>query len=1399
MKTSLLNKFGSALVILTMAFWFVYNPSQEVTVKKKSKSAIKPTKKSLIVNGKRYDGPEKFAYYQAAVRAGQADLEAPLKYPQYRPFQKSAELQKALKTSKFKSRDETTAVYKERGPANVPGRTRTILIDPDDASQNTWFAGNVTGGIWKTTDAGASWVEIAPELDNLSIVTMAMAESNSSVIYAGTGEGWMGGTVLLNGDGIYKSTDKGVTWNKLTSTNNETFINVSRIIVDPADENIVLATTSSAKAVGAGIQQSGTIMRSTDGGNTWTQVFAANAPVQQIIAAPTDFDIQYATVGSSNGVYRSDDAGLTWTSKNSGLLLAGRIELGVSYSDSDKLYGSAQGGGSGSGSDLYVSDNGGDSWDQVSVTFNDAALPWLGSQGWYDNCVMVHPFDDDKVYLGGVGVHMVEVNPDDAQTTDAYTINTEEVDSFVTLVGFSDGEGGANLEVGSSANETKVEIRFGAGKGQKAHRFLVPEGEGAGVPDADFSYADYVDVPFEAWDVTNDRQLMLSFRDQQRNGTFELIERNTDGDASTHSREYVYVSNVDYDDANPNESIAADGGHIFESMYFIWPHLTADAEWTPETYEDSNIVIDFESFSVLGSTLTVVSDPYDEFDSKNSFFSGNNLHPDHHWVVPIITDEANEQFKLLNGNDGGIYTTLESANPGTEEGDFIFSGSGYNTTQFYGADKVAGEERYWGGAQDNGTWLSPAGISDATSNYTFIIGGDGFEAINHYTDPLKMIGGSQFNGFFGTDDGWATNFNAQGGLGGNGPFISRLSSAYQDPDVLFTVEADGVYKSTDFGRNWRAIPITEGWQFWSGIDVEVSKADPRIVWAGGSMSSDGNLFVSVDAGETFEPVPNFADIGLSTGLYSHPTKDSTAFAVFSVADSPKVLRTDDLGQTWEDISGFSAGSTSTGFPNVATFALQAMPYDDNVLWAGTEIGLFESLDAGETWNIIDEFPSVIIWDFKIKDGQVVIATHGRGIWTADIDELSDFTAPEVPLTPEIVSVAKSFTDLGITVSINLKSTYDSTLITSNEETVVIIPANAEVGVETVSFTVSEAGTYEVRGIAYSEGAPYFTTITTLEVTEPREPVDSYFSDFENSEMDIDFSLDNFTFGIASGGFFTRGLNTEHPYPTGEDVGANSVDLTANLNIPIIVGNELTNIRFDEVVLVEEGEAGTSFGDVEFWDYVIVEGTLNGVDWIPLLDGYDSDANDLWDGSATSATGELYVSRQINLAETFEAGDLIQLRFRLFSDVAVSAWGWGIDNLEIQLVDADGDGFSVATDCDDNNPDINPGAEDIPDNGIDENCDGENLVTSVSDVEEGAINVYPIPAQDQLSVEISNQFQGNVQIELMSLNGKVMLKDSFNHNSQQISRKLNTASLSTGLYLLKISDNSSSITRRVVIK
>ena len=154
------------------------------------------------------------------------------------------------------------------------------------------------------------------------------------------------------------------------------------------------------------------------------------------------------------------------------------------------------------------------------------------------------------------------------------------------------------------------------------------------------------------------------------------------------------------------------------------------------------------------------------------------------------------------------------------------------------------------------------------------------------------------------------------------------------------------------------------------------------------------------------------------------------------------------------------------------------------------------------------------------------------------------------------------------------------------------------------------------------------------------------------------------------------MNSPHPY---EIAGEGNVrDYISNLQVPIIVDNEFPIIEFDEIVLVEPGEPNVPFGQDEFWDYVIVEAkAFGGSGWKPLLDGYDSRARSNWlslynsnisnQNSNASGNPSLFATRTIDITASgdFKPGDIVEIRFRLFSDPFARGWGWAIDNLTIQ--------------------------------------------------------------------------------------------------------------------------------------
>ena len=904
--------------------------------------------------------------------------------PKYGPNQVMEEFEKAtLRASKGRTNtDEFTFI--ERGPGNVSGRTRAIVIDPEDPTNQTWFAGSATGGIWKTTDGGERWTFISQDIPNLGTNTLIMAESNPQVMYVGTGEHF---TNHIDGAGMFKSTDKGETWTQIANPSvlND-FKNVSRIIVNPENENEVYATTRNSVWAQ---ELEAAIYKTIDGGVTWTRLRSSTTErYDDIDFDPTDFSTLYVAI-ETIGVIKSMDGGETWVDASEGLFPAGRVEITVSPVNSDRLWASAEGGLSGGTSDLYVSSNAAENWSILLNPGGASNEDLLDGQGFYDNIVTAHPYDETLVYVGGINLWLVglEMGVEELRTLN---VNEEGSDAFMDFFNFNAEFLGGGLQLGEVPFDdlVSVELRFGQGT-QLAHRFTV-NGQGAGVPTSGFIYQDYVEIPFQAWNIETNEQLMVSFRDQQENGVWNLIPENISGASTGHSREYVYIHKTPYS-STESPDIAKDGGHEENMMYFFWPVLASGATFDPSNLPISELVMQFDTLEGTRRVVTNLSDARNEFDGLNLFSLSpiRGLHPDQHNIVVFEKDEAAQTFRLMITNDGGIYTSVSSDSPGSVDGDFNYHGRGYNTSQFYGADKAPGEDRFVGGTQDNGTWYNGFGDKGSASTLSVLaFGGDGFEALWHSSDIKKILGGSQFNNFAKTEDGGSTWLSASNGFNDTGPFVTRLSHNKNQPNTVYTVGATGVWKSENFGSSWAAATMRDQdeWSFTNFADVEVSVAASSVIWAGGRLQENQRLFVSFD-GDVFRSTSNYEleEMGFVSGIATHPDNFNIAYALFSFAGSPKVLRTTDLGQSWEDISGFD-GSGDRGFPDVAVNTLFVFPENTDRLWAGSEIGIIESLDNGLTWNLLESnMPPVSINDFKFVDNVLVIATFGRGIWSVSLD------------------------------------------------------------------------------------------------------------------------------------------------------------------------------------------------------------------------------------------------------------------------------------------------------------------------------------------------------------------------------------------------------------------------------
>ncbi len=1248
---------AGVVVLLVAAFMTLEESNLSLTskepVKKKKSLIATPSSwsKTKLDGSFNYDMPHKFAELYDLLRTNSKGVNA------YSVNHLYHELVKAKNSPYLKNKKVSALDWVERGPANVPGRVRALVEVPGDPNFNTWLAGSASGGVWKTSDGGTTWNHLTKELPTLVTSSIALCESSPNIIYVGTGEKFSGSR--FNGDGIFKSEDGGNTWQHVASASiDERFRNISRVIVDPNNPDLVLATSLgySAPSQFSLIDES-YVIRSVDGGQSWEVVFSTGPKIDQIIADPSNFLTQYISI-SGVGVFKSIDAGLTWNDASNGLAGGSRIELAISKTNTNIICAMSLSNFSGNETDIFYSDDAASTWHLLLEENNGNNIDILGGQGIYNHALAVNPFQNNVVYAGGIDLWKIEMTEGETQYIPRIVRAIATTYPFMEFINFGGSflNGGLEEDTTTSKSEfVSVEIRFGPGLSQMAHRFTVPPGGGtngdggAGVPYTDYLYEEYVEVPFEVWDIDNDRQMMVSFRDQEGDGEFNLIPN-----TGVNGREYILVHSQDYNDT-PHPSIAQNGGAAVNQLYFLWPTVAEGTTWDANNLPDSKITINY-GVSSKSKQTTNLTDYYEQYQRLNK-----HVHVDHHQLIPIITDENNQTFKLLNGNDGGVYVSNISTFPGEQEGDWTGVGRGFNTTQFYGVDKGPGANVYIGGTQDNGTQASDLDPT-SSSDYNKVEEGDGFAALWNSKDGNSFMVSVYFNNILRVVSNVGGYISMENGLEDIGeeraPFFTNLVMSKSRPDMVYTYGASGVWRSPNFGLSWSLSEMEGSWQLRNIIKGAISEADNDIVWAGVSMEDTISIKVSTDGGLSFKETSTYTErtLGQVSGLTAHPTQPNTAYALFSFGKSPKVLRTTDLGQTWEDISGYGQNEVSSnGFPDVAVFDLLVMPHDPNTIWAGTEIGLIESTDNGQTWALANNgLPAVAVWRMKVVDQQIVLATHGRGIWTVDIPEL-----PENILGPEINGASTAMNG-DLVISATILGEYDSVDLYIDAERLLSFKPEALQQI-TLSLPGLSNGDKTIWLTAHVNNRKLHTERLTVDYYPIDEYLTSYGTTFEDSSSTADF-IGNMDWKNLST-FNNGAIHTPHPYLT-------VTNYTYQLRSPIIIAADPDEARlyYNDIAIVEIGEEGTSFGEQEFWDYVVVEGSKDGINWVPFENGYDANYDADWlsaYNNVQEGTPSLYRSHAVNLHDSFNAGDTIFVRFRLFSDPAATGWGWAIDNVFIQ--------------------------------------------------------------------------------------------------------------------------------------
>jgi hypothetical protein len=326
---------------------------------------------------------------------------------------------------------------------------------------------------------------------------------------------------------------------------------------------------------------------------------------------------------------------------------------------------------------------------------------------------------------------------------------------------------------------------------------------------------------------------------------------------------------------------------------------------------------------------------------------------------------------------------------------------------------------------------------------------------------------------------------------------------------------------------------------------------------------------------------------------------------------------------------------------------------------------------------------------------------------------------------------------------------------------IAIPTSAKSG-DAIKYRISAFDKAAVPNNRVEPASDYYTVY----IAGIRSPQLLYVNSFD--EPSHDFFGNSFKVETPNG-FNNGAIHSHHPYADGTGTN-NESHYIYQLQIPILLIETNPFIRFDEIVLVEPGEKNSNFGDSDFYDYVVVEGsTDNGLTWEPFDDGYDSRSSANWlthyeseiANSNSVATGNpgLFVRRTINMLDNFrfDPGDFVLIRFRLYADPAGHGWGWAIDNLSIQ-----------------------------------------GPVTGIEETQDGEFSILPNPAKQTITIKLSETDAPSGELQIVSVAGQVIRTEQIQNEGGALRKQIDISDLTEGVYIINIECNGK-IKRKKLLK
>ncbi len=834
--------------------------------------------------------------------------------------------------------------FRSIGPASMGGRIDDIAVSESDP--NVIYVGYAVGGVFKSENNGVTFMPVFETYNTASIGDIAIHPSNPDIVYVGTGEANNRQTSSF-GDGIYKTTDGGKTFTRLGLVETQT---IARIVIDPKHPDWVYVA-SPGHLFGPGPDRG--IYKTTDAGKTWNKIkfIDDDTGFTDLVMDPSNGSVLYAASyqrrragccfnggGPGSGIWKTTDAGRTWH-KLSGNGLPpgtyGRIALDVSRSKPNVVYAQIEAGETG------------------APVVTPAVQPLAATEATPPGAAAVTP----PGAQAGRGAQTQQESQPQA---------------------FGGGRGGFNWCNNGGPGRGFAASRGGGGAEQAAGKPPALNPALGGVLRSDNKGA--------SWTLVSNCNARPMY--------FSQIRVDPSNDQAVYVAGLPVAKSLDggktfttLDEAGGNGA----PGHVDQHAIWIDPknpkHLIIGNDGGLDISWDQGKTWDFVNTMATALAYVVTA------DMRHPYYVYIGLQDNGSWGGPSAVRGRggimNSDWFGIGGGDGFhtavdptdyniVYSESQDGNTNRYDlrlgrGQSIrprlpIAGSGRAGQQQAGAAGQAGGAGFGGRG-------GPPNVLNGTVGDQYRFNWNTPVALSPHNPSIVWLGGNRLFKSYNRGDSWVAS--------------ADLTKQIDRSKIAMMGVAGGL---TQLSKNDGVVA------YGTVITVSESPVMPGIVWAG---TDDGNVQVSRDGGQTFTEVGKNLP-GLPDGhVYWVSRIDASHFdpatAYVSVDGhrsddlKPYVFVTHDYGQSFQSI-------TSNLPPYGHVQVIREDPKNRDLLYAGTEFGLYISLDAGKSWKkFMTGYPTVRTDDILIhpRENDLIVASHGRSVFIAD-----DIT-PLQQLTPAV--------------------------------------------------------------------------------------------------------------------------------------------------------------------------------------------------------------------------------------------------------------------------------------------------------------------------------------------------------------------------------------------------------------